>query len=38
MRIALIAVLVFLWAILFEVAEMNYGKGFNGSRDWNFIG
>ena len=38
MRTALISILVFLWAIWFEVAEINYGEGFIGSRDWNRTG
>ena len=38
MRIALIAILVFLWAIWFKVAEINYGEGFIGSKDWDRIG
>lgn len=38
MRIALIAVLVFLWAIWFEAAEINYGEGFIGSKDWDRTG
>ncbi len=38
MRTALISILVFLWAIWFEVAEINYGEGFIGSKDWNRTG
>ncbi len=38
MRTALISILVFIWAIWFEVAEINYGEGFVKSEDWNRIG
>ena len=38
MRIALMSILIFLWAIWFEVAEINYGEGFIGSKGWDNIG
>jgi len=38
MRTAIIAILIFLWAICFELAKMNYGEGFTGTREWNTTG
>ena len=38
MRIALISILIFLWAIWFEVAEIRYGEGFVDSKNWEHIG
>ncbi len=38
MRNALITILVFLWAIWFEVAEINYGEGFIRSKEWDRTG
>jgi len=38
MRTALMGILVLLWAILFEIAEINYGEGFTGTKEWDTVG